>query len=103
LIELFANPINKSFPVVVVMLGLLTLVVCVPPSLPMLEIPSIGVAMFDPFTTNTEITTGCAADKFTVTVCPVPTVGFLAYHTPVRRSNPTVVLVGPDPNIQLFP
>jgi len=103
LIELFANPINRSFPVVVVMLGLLTLSVCVPPSFPMLEIPSIGNAMFDPFTTITDITTGCAADKFTVTVCPAPTVGFRAYHTPVRRSNPTVVLVGPAAAIHAFP
>jgi hypothetical protein len=102
-IELFANPINRSLAVVVVMLGLTTTNDCVPPSLPIPEIASIGADMFDPFTTNTEITNGCANDRFIVTVCPAPTVAFLAYQTSVRKSSPVLVLVGPAPDIQLFP
>ena len=101
--EGFANPISKSPPAVVVILGLLMLVVCVPASSPIGENTSIGEAIFEPFTTMIEITRDCAADKFIVTVWPAPTVGFRAYHTCVRRSNPVVVLVGPASDIQLFP
>jgi hypothetical protein len=93
--ELFANPIRRSLAVVVVMFGLTTLSDCVPLSVPIGDTASIGVDRFDPFTTITATTKGCAIDIFTVTVCPAPTVGIRAYHTCVRRSSPTVVLVGP--------
>ena len=93
--ELFANPISRSLAVVVVMFGLTTLSDCVPLSVPIADTASIGVVTFDPFTTTTATTNGCANDIFTVTVCPALTVGIRAYHTCVRRSSPTVVLVGP--------
>src|SRR2546423_13160790 len=85
------------------MFGLLTLTVCVPPSFPILETASIGEGAFEPLTTMIEITSGCAAESFMVTVWPEPTVGMRAYQTPVRRSNPVVVLVGPAIAIQAFP
>jgi hypothetical protein len=89
--------------VVVVIFGLLTAVLCVPPSLPIPDTTSSGDPAFDPFTTKIDITSGCNADNVIVTVCPGPTTGIRAYHTPVRRSNPVVVLVGPATAIHPFP
>jgi len=85
------------------MFGLLTAVLCVPASFPIPDSTSIGDPVFDPFTTKIEITKGCAADNVIVTVSPGPTTGIRAYHTPVRRSNPVVVLVGPAAAIHAFP
>jgi len=89
--------------VVVVMFGLATLNDCVPPSFPIADIAAIGVVVFEPFTTITDITKESTAERLIVSVCPGPTVGSRAYHTCVRRSSPIVVLVGPAADIQAFP
>jgi hypothetical protein len=100
--ELFAKPIKRSLPLFVVMFGLATLSVWEPPSSPIVEITSIGADTFEPFTTNTEITSGCAAERLSVKVWPGPTVGLFAYQICERRSNPVLVLVGPAAEIQVL-
>jgi len=87
----------------VVMFGLVTLNDCVPPSFPIADIAAIGVVVFEPFTTITDITKESAVERLIVIVCPGPTVGSRAYHTCVRRSSPVAVLVGPAAVIQPFP
>jgi hypothetical protein len=52
----------------VVRLGLATFRVCVPLSLPIRDTASIGEEVFEPFTTMTEITRGCAVEIPMVTV-----------------------------------
>jgi hypothetical protein len=101
-IELFAKPIRRSLLCVVEMFGLATLTVCVPASSPMAEIASIGLEVSEPLTTNTEITSDCAADKFSVKVWPGPTVGLFAYQIWLRKSKPADVLVGPAAEIQVL-
>ena len=101
--ETFAKAISRSFVLVVLMLGLATFTVCVPLSLAMRDMASIGDEIFEPFTTMIEITRGCAMERPTVTVCPGPTMGLRAYQTCVRRSNPTLVLVGPAMEVQVLP
>ena len=66
--EAFVKPMSKSFVPVVVTLGLTTLTFCVPLSLPIMDIASSGEEIFDPFTTNTDITRGRLCDKFMVMV-----------------------------------
>ena len=101
--ELLAKPIKRSFPLVVVTFGLDTLSVCEPPSSPIAEIASMGAAeMFEPFTTITEITRGCDAERPSVKVWPGPTVGLFVYQTCVRRSNPVLVFVGPAAEIHVL-
>jgi len=90
-------------PVAVVMFGLATLNDCVPPSFPIADIAAIGVVVFEPFTTITDITNESATERLIVSVCPGPTVGSRAYHTCVRRSSPVVVFVGPAAEIQALP
>jgi hypothetical protein len=93
--ELLANPIKRSLPAEVVMFGLVILRDCVPASSPIVEMASSGEGMFDPVTTNTDITSGSAAESVRVKVCPGPTVGFFAYQICDRRSKPVLVSVGP--------
>jgi hypothetical protein len=50
------------------MLGLMTLMLEVPLSLPTRDIALIGEEPFEPFTTTIDITRGCAIDRFMVTV-----------------------------------
>src|SRR5437899_2110782 len=73
----------------------------VPPSSVMLEITSMGTVGFEPLITRIEITRGCAADRFIVTVCPLPTFGAFAYQTWLRRST-VGWFVGPAAVIQVF-
>jgi hypothetical protein len=87
----------------VVIVGLSTSTDAVPPSLPIGEAASMGVAIFDPFPTITDSTSGSAVDMVNVIVCPVPTDAFLAYQTPVRKSAPAVVLVGSTAVTHIFP
>jgi hypothetical protein len=100
--ELFAKPIKRSSALVAVMFGLVTLTVCEPTSSPIVEIASIGAEEFEPFTTNTEITSDSAAERLSVKVWPGPTVGLFAYHICERRSNPMLVFVGPAAEIQVL-
>jgi hypothetical protein len=64
----FTKPTSRSFVPVVVMLGLMTLMLEVPLSLPTRDIALIGEEPFEPFTTTIDITRGCAIDRFMVTV-----------------------------------
>jgi hypothetical protein len=100
--ELFAQPSKRSLAFTVVTAGLVTLSVCVPASSPIVEMASIGAGIFEPFTTNTEITRDSAAERVRVKVWPGPTVGFLAYQICERRSKPVLVFVGPAAEIQVL-
>jgi hypothetical protein len=100
--ELFAKPINRSSALAAVMLGLATLIVCVPASSPIAEIASIGAKVLDPFMTKTEMTSDSATDSVSEKVWPGPTVGFFAYQICERRSNPVLVFVGPAAEIQVL-
>ena len=64
--ETFVKPMSKSFVSDVVALGLTTFTLCVPLSLPMRDIASSGDEVFEPFTTNTDITSGKLCDRFMV-------------------------------------
>src|SRR5262249_28587485 len=99
----FANPISRSLEPSAVIFGLTILMVCVPLSLPIRDTASIGEEIFDPLITKMDITSHCAADKFIVMVWFGPTLGFRAYQSCVRKSDPVVVFVGPAIVIQLFP
>jgi hypothetical protein len=55
-LKLFSQQIRKSLAIVVVIVGLVTVVLWIPPSSPISDAASIGVVGFDPFRTNTEIT-----------------------------------------------
>ena len=66
--ELFAQPSKRSFAFTVVMRGVATLSVCVPPSSPIVEMASIGAGTFEPCTTKMEITSDCAAESVSAKV-----------------------------------
>ncbi len=97
------KPISRSFEPTVVTVGLTTFTLCVPLSLPMRDIASIGEEVFEPFRTNTDITSGMLCERFMVTVWPEPTMGCGEYQICDPRSNPRVVVVGPAIEIQVLP